>query len=710
MPLLLVSTHSLGRIVDNGESPLIDGNTALDSYLVRNNSSLTANGASTTEIRLETGSTLTLNGTTVTASGSSTGIDMLDSTANISGSTITGSRTGLSVGNSATVQQGSKATVTRSIITGGTVGAVVSGLSQLDLNQTTLTGTNGFGLQMADGRASATNSTIRGAINGILLTTDQTVSQQGRLVLDGTTVQGQSGAAIMVNDFGLPATTAEILVGNRSTLIGGNGKVLEVKGTSTANMVVDNSDVVGDISADAGATANMTLQNQATLTGRLDNVRTLAINSQARWNMVESASVENLSLNGGSVKFGSPTDFYKLSVGNLSGNGTFVMDADFSTGQVDTLDVTGTATGNHTVLMGSSGSEPTGLSSIPVIHIAAGDAQFSLLNGPVPLGAYSYDLIQQGNNDWYLNTSSRVISPGTKSVLALFNTAPTVWYGELSTLRTRMGEVRMDGGKAGGWIRAYGNKYDVGASSGVAYQQTQQGLSFGADAPLPIGNGQWLVGLLGGYSKSDLDLSGGTSGTVNSYYVGAYTTWLDESGFYFDGVLKFNRFRNESNVQLSDGKKTKGDYDNNGVGTSLEFGRHIKLADNYFVEPFTQLSGVIIQGKDYDLDNGLSAEGDRTRSLLGKVGATAGRNLNINGKSVQPYVRAAYVHEFAKNNEVQVNNNVFNNDLSGSRGELGAGLAVSLAQKWQGHVDVEYSNGDKIEQPWGFNLGVRYSW
>ncbi|WP_095054038.1 pertactin-like passenger domain-containing protein [Pseudomonas sp. Irchel s3b2] len=335
MPLLLVSTHSLGRIVDNGESPLIDGNTALDSYLVRNNSSLTANGASTTEIRLETGSTLTLNGTTVTASGSSTGIDMLDSTANISGSTITGSRTGLSVGNSATVQQGSKATVTRSIITGGTVGAVVSGLSQLDLNQTTLTGTNGFGLQMADGRASATNSTIRGAINGILLTTDQTVSQQGRLVLDGTTVQGQSGAAIMVNDFGLPATTAEILVGNRSTLIGGNGKVLEVKGTSTANMVVDNSDVVGDISADAGATANMTLQNQATLTGRLDNVRTLAINSQARWNMVESASVENLSLNGGSVKFGSPTDFYKLSVGNLSGNGTFVMDADFSTGQVD---------------------------------------------------------------------------------------------------------------------------------------------------------------------------------------------------------------------------------------------------------------------------------------------------------------------------------------------------------------------------------------
>jgi len=272
--------------------------------------------------------------------------------------------------------------------------------------------------------------------------------------------------------------------------------------------------------------------------------------------------------------------------------------------------------------------------------------------------------------------------------------------------------LRMDGGKAGGWIRTYGNKYNVSAASGVGYKQTQQGISFGADAPLPVGDGQWLIGLLGGYSKSDLDVQRGTTGDVDSYYVGAYTTWLDaDSGYYVDAVLKFNRFQNDSKVQLSDGTRAKGDYKNNGVGASVEVGRHIKLDNDYFVEPYTQLSGVVIQGKDYDLDNGLSAEGDRTRSLLGKVGATVGRNFTMgNGKTVQPYVRAAYAHEFAKNNEVQVNNNVFNNDLSGSRGELGAGLAIQLADKLQAHVDLDYSNGDNIEQPWGANFGVRYSW
>ena len=143
----------------------------------------------------------------------------------------------------------------------------------------------------------------------------------------------------------------------------------------------------------------------------------------------------------------------------------------------------------------------------------------------------------------------------------------------------------------------------------------------------------------------------------------------------------------------------------------MEFGRHIKLGNDYFVEPYTQLSGVIIQGKSYDLDNGLSAEGDRTRSLLGKLGATAGRDFNLgDGKVIQPYVRVAYVHEFAKNNEVKVNNVVFNNDLSGSRGELGAGIAMSVSDRLSLHADFDYSNGDKIEQPWGANVGLRYSW
>lgn len=88
-----------------------------------------------------------------------------------------------------------------------------------------------------------------------------------------------------------------------------------------------------------------------------------------------------------------------------------------------------------------------------------------------------------------------------------------------------MGELRFNGGQSGAWIRTYGNKYNVADGSGVGYQQTQQGFSLGVDTPL--GDGGWLIGVLAGHSKSDLDLNRGTSGTVKSYYVGPYVTWLD---------------------------------------------------------------------------------------------------------------------------------------------------------------------------------------
>ena len=149
----------------------------------------------------------------------------------------------------------------------------------------------------------------------------------------------------------------------------------------------------------------------------------------------------------------------------------------------------------------------------------------------------------------------------------------------------------------------------------------------------------------------------------------------------------------------------------NGIGASAEFGRHIKLDDGYFVEPYGQLSGVLMQGRDYHLDNGLRASGDATHSLLGKLGVTAGRHFDLGeGRVVQPYVRLALAHEFASDNGVRVNDHRFNNDLSGSRGELGAGIAVSLNERLQLHADFDYANGDRIEQPWGANLGLRYAW
>ncbi|RON21746.1 hypothetical protein BK663_27865 [Pseudomonas lini] len=250
-----------------------------------------------------------------------------------------------------------------------------------------------------------------------------------------------------------------------------------------------------------------------------------------------------------------------------------------------------------------------------------------------------------------------------------------------------------------------------GGNLKFAYQQTQQGLSLGADVRL--GDSQWLAGVMTGYSHSDLNIEQGTSGTIKSYYLGPYVTWLDdESGYYFDALLKFNRFHNDAKVGMSDGTRAKGDYTSNGVSASAEFGRHIKLEQDYFIEPYGKLTTAVIQGKNYDLDNGMHADGDRTRSALAEAGMTVGRNFALgNGRVVQPYVRAAVLHEFINNNRVTVNeNNVFNNDLSGTRGQLGVGVALALSKEFQVHADFDYAKGEHIEQPYGVNVGLHWAW
>lgn len=703
----------LVRFSDESISALSD---PLNKYRVFNGWTLTANAATAQNIEVNK-SNLVLNGSTVNGNGTEPGVSLYGSNATITGSTLTSNGIALRV--AADTNTGSVAQVQSSTITGMSRGATVSHLSRLEMTDTTLlaNAAEGIGLEVFNGNASAVRGTIVGGLNGIQII-DYINPEDSVIDLDSTTVTGRTGAAILVENYDSGSAHTQINVMNGSTLTGGNGNLLEVNGTSTATLRVSdsNTQLKGDVIAASGATANVILDTQATLTGRLENLSGLAINSQAQWVMVEDGTVSDLSMNGGSIKFGEPTAYYTLSVSNLSGaGGTFYMASDFSTGQTDKLDVTGTATGSHQLVVASSGADPINADKLYLVHTAAGDAKFSLLNDRIDLGAYSYQLANSedgGATDWYLNPENRTISPGTQSAMALFNTAPTIWYGELTTLRTRMGELRIGSGQSGAWVRAYGNKYTVSASTGVGYKQSQQGLTFGADAPLPIGDGQWLAGLMAGYSQSDLDLDRGTSGTVDSYYAGAYTTWLDaQTGYYFDGVVKINRFQNKSDVNLSDNTSTKGSYSNYGVGASAEFGRHIKLDEGYFVEPYAQVSSVIIQGKDYDLDNGLRAKGDRTRSLLGELGSTVGRNIELaGGQVVQPYLRAAYVHEFSKNNEVKVNDNVFNNDLSGSRGKLGAGMTMTMTQKIKVYADVEYSKGDGIEQPLGGSVGVYYSW
>ncbi|TDF84349.1 autotransporter outer membrane beta-barrel domain-containing protein [Pseudomonas sp. H9] len=740
------------QVLDNEKRTLPAG-TVADSYRLVNGSVLNSDGSDLLNVVI-TDSTLNLSNASadkVVGANSHVSLDnarltgdglfehalaLTASTARINGSTLVniGTQGAALAVHSSFDHKISQMQVTDSTLQGADLGVTVTDQSIIELRNTTVDTTqdSGIGVKLSAASASVIGGKLEGGLHGVAFYRGihDPDRRDSTLRLEGTEVIGRNGSALHITE----GSEATIDLLNGTTLSGKDGLILDVEqaskatvnvansaltgnlkvsGNSTAVFTFDRANLDGNIDNEAGSTTDVRLQNASTLTGTLNNVSSLSV-SASHWQMTGDSSVGALTLTDGTVSLGEQGEFYRLSMNSLAGAGTFVMSADFSQQQSSFIDISGSATGNHTLVVRSSGVDPIVDTRLHVIHAESGDARFALGGGTADLGAWSYKLVQDGNGkDWYLDGSTRTVSPGTRTAMALFNTAPTVWYGELASLRSRMGELRYnDGRSAGAWMRTYGNKYNVADASGVGYSQNQRGISFGADAPLPVGDGQWLVGLLAGHSRSDLDLTRGSTGSIDSYYAGAYTTWLDaHSGYYFDAVVKFNRYQNNAKVMFSDGARAKGDYDNHGLGTSLEVGRHIKLDQGYFLEPYAQLSAVFIQDKDYALSNGLEAEGDQTRSYLGKLGVTSGRRFELDGgRSVQPYVKAAYAHEFANNNKARVNDNVFNNDLSGSRGELGVGVSASLSRSFQVHGEFDYSNGKHIEQPYGVNLGLRYFW
>ncbi len=728
LPWALASEQALAILVDN-QTLTLTAADAPDTYDLVNGAVLTTQDASTLAIRV-TASTVQLNGGTISG-GSSNGLHLFGSNATVNGAVVSSTgAVGMAIARVGAAP--STATVSNSTITGARLGAQVSARSTLNISGTTVAGSNadGIGLAILGGTVTATSGTqFNGTAAGVRIGRESAINSQApTLTLDNSSATGGTGPAVLVRT----DTVAEINVRNGSTLNGGNGVILEVQGpatanlnvaasslrgnvqiadTATANLKLDQASLVGDVVVTPGANASLALDNRSQLTGNLNGVQQVNINSNSNWTLNANNTIGDLAMTGGRITFGDENSFYELNVQSLSGNGEFYMASNFASGATDFLNVTGNASGTHGLMVGTSGTDPASVERLQLVHTGSGDAQFSLLNDrqEVDLGAYSYKLVKDGQ-DWYLDRETRTISPMTRTVMALFNTPITIAYGEMTSLRSRMGELRYNQGKnAGVWMRAYGNQHNIAdASSGVGYQQNQRGLTFGADAQL--GESNWTLGLLAGHSRSDLNLSYGSSGSIDSYYVGGYATWMDpESGYYVDSVLKYNRYQNDAKVGLSDGTRTKGDYDTHGMSASVEVGKHIKLDDGYFIEPFAQVAAAAVAGKDFTLDNGFDANGDVSRSLLGKVGTTLGKTISLGGDSmIQPYVKAAFAHEFAQRNQVQVNDNVFNNDLSGSRAELGAGVAWTVAKDFQVYGEAGYMNGKNIEMPYSFSLGASY--
>jgi len=390
---------------------------------------------------------LNLTDSTVVGTGATSyGVQLGGATLSATGSTITGAKDGLQIVTDSEGVNASTVTLDNTRVNGGTGSAIVLGSSARAGTVANINVSGNSELIGGDGSVlkAINRSTANFNVDGSTLAGDvnaETGSTVALLMQNGATLNGNlqnvtrsrfdTGATLNGNVEAVAGTAATVSLDNGSAI---NGNVDNVVSLSLNN----DSTLTGNVTSDANG--SVLLDNSSVLTGQINNSANLTINNAARWVMTDDSTVQQLGMNNGVVQMGTNEQFQRLNVGNLTGNGTFVMGTDLGTGSTDFLNVTGTASGQHQLLVSATGTTPVTAEPVQVGNIAAGTAAFALANkDTVDAGTFVYRLKQEGQG-LYLTPDKETVSTSANTALALAGSARSVLNAEMNMLSDQIGD------------------------------------------------------------------------------------------------------------------------------------------------------------------------------------------------------------------------------------------------------------------------------
>ena len=755
-------------IINSGGSQLVSsGGSATDTSINKDGLQIVSSGASATNTTIVdfgkqhvsggsvTDTTINMNGRQYVSSGGSAtkttvnsgGRQHVYNNGNVTETTImNGGRLQVEAGGSASQitqnEGGAVVTNTGAVLSGtNTKGSFsIAGGSAANM----LLENDGYLTVFSGHQASDTtvgsNGTLEVHSGGVLYGTT-TLTDKGTLV--GDVVKNEGNLYFLNNS---AATFTGSLTGSGTlTQEGGNTRfsgLLSQDGgialQSGGAMTMDALQANANVTTQSGTT--LTLDNGTILTGNVAGDSTgagdMAIKGASVWHLDGDSTVGALTLDNGTVDFRPSVttrltpafQAVSLTLGSLSGSGMFRMNTDIASHTGDMLNVTGNASGNFVLDIKNTGREPVSAGApLQVVQTGGGDAVFTLNGGKVDAGTWEYTLNKE-NTNWYLEADLPPVTPepgnpdaGTSStpdrrtsksadaVLGMATAPVYVFNSELQNLRFRHGDFMQNTRSPGGvWGRYTGSDSRISGGASSGYSLTQNGFETGGDKVFDLGESRLAVGAFVSYTDNSISHNRGGDSTIGSTGGGLYATWSDNDGYYVDGVLKYNRFSNELRTRMSDGTAVKGDYSQNGFGGSLEAGMTFSLNDNTWAQPYVRTTAFRADTKDISLNNGMKASIGTSKSLQAETGVNLGMNLDIAGKTVKPYLKAAINHEFSDNNKVRINDSYdFRNDISGTTGKYGFGASAQLTPNAGVWAEANYQKGVNIESPVTGSVGFR---
>lgn len=280
--------------------------------------------------------------------------------------------------------------------------------------------------------------------------------------------------------------------------------------------------------------------------------------------------------------------------------------------------------------------------------------------------------------------------------------------GNINAWRTMTSDMNranqlQQGSPTGIWARIGGGRYNY-ANDGINTATDYTSIQGGYDTKT---SRDWTVGGQISYLRGSEDYVFNGSGKVKSYAVGAYGLKDLGKDQYVHVESQVGRISNEFTARNEIGQAKSGDVKSNAYSIGVRYGKTIKSANGFYVEPQAQLNYTHFGSRDFTAGN-VSVNQSGVNSTSGKLGLEVGKQFG-NGNL---YTRFAAGHAFTGNvkttyasgNAVKLTEQ----DLKGTWTELAFGGRYGFNTNNSVYADVTTGLSGDYQADWGVNAGFTH--
>ena len=304
-------------------------------------------------------------------------------------------------------------------------------------------------------------------------------------------------------------------------------------------------------------------------------------------------------------------------------------------------------------------------------------------------------------------TPSPVVTTGSYDTPQMRGIRSAV-VGTINAWRTMTSDMNranqlQQGSPTGIWARIGGGRYNY-ANDGINTATDYTSIQGGYDTKT---SRDWTVGGQVSYLRGSEDYVFNGSGKVKSYAVGAYGMKDLGKDQYVHVESQVGRISNEFTARNEIGQAKSGDVKSNAYSIGVRYGKTIKSANGFYVEPQAQLNYTHFGGRDFTAGN-VSVNQAGVNSTSGKLGLEVGKQFG-NGNL---YTRFAAGHAFTGNvKTTYASGNAVKSteqDLKGTWTELAFGGRYGFNTNNSVYADVTTGLSGDYQADWGVNAGFTH--